>query len=62
MSNERNEDVLMRAEPATLTPALSQRTREREATCFLSLFIGRKTLKSKLRAGFAKSYASPGKV
>jgi hypothetical protein len=36
--------LLMRTEPATLTPALSQRAREGETTCFLSLLLGRKAL------------------
>ena len=34
----------MRAEPATLTPALSQRAMEMATTCFLSLFFGHKAL------------------
>jgi 5-methylcytosine-specific restriction enzyme A len=34
----------MRAEPATLTPALSQREREEETTCFLSALSARKAL------------------
>jgi hypothetical protein len=44
----------MREEPATLTPVLSQREREGNTTCYLSLLPGRKALRILLEVALAR--------